>query len=245
MILLLASNIGGIKKDNNKTIATPFFEKNFFLDNMKKSIKENRKFVMIASDPDNYEKNDYFLNIDIKALEMSGITFKQYYVLDGRNKKNVANVLDGSDLIFICGGNTLKQNIFFNEINLKKYIKKINSVVVGISAGAINSAKSVYNSPECDEDLTKSAYLNGLGLTYINIEPHFHLNIDDNHDTKLQRNEILKESYNRAIIAISDGAYVLEKNNICLLYGEGYLIRNGIIKKICDNGKYINLLDYL
>lgn len=246
MNLFLASNIGGVKKENGNKIPIKFFENNDFLKNLKKIIKNNKKFVLVASDPDNYERNDLFLQMDIEALKLSGLTFEEYLVLDGRGKENITSILKDCDLIFLCGGNTLTQNKFFNSINLKKYLKDIDSVIVGISAGSINSAEDVYNSPESDEDLNNSPYLKGLGLTIINIEPHFILgNQNDDYNKKLQRDAILKESYNRAIIALTDGAYILQTNNECKLYGESYKIKNGIIDKICDNDESVVLNDSL
>ena len=58
------------------------------------------------------------------VLALSGLNFKENVVLDNRNKDDIANVLKNSSLIFLSGGDTLQQNIFFNEINLKEYIKK-------------------------------------------------------------------------------------------------------------------------
>ena len=47
VVLFLTSNIGGIKKDNVKKIPVEFFSKNQFLFNLKKSLKDNKKFVLI------------------------------------------------------------------------------------------------------------------------------------------------------------------------------------------------------
>ena len=89
MYLFLASNIGGVKKENGNKIPIKFFENNDFLKNLKKIIKNNKKFVLVASDPDNYERNDLFLQMDIEALKLSGLTFEEYLVLDGRAKENI------------------------------------------------------------------------------------------------------------------------------------------------------------
>lgn len=243
MNLFLASNIGGVKKENGNKIPIKFFEKNNFLKNLQQTIKCRKKFVLVASDPDNYERNDLFLKMDIEALKLSGLTFEEYLVLDGRVKENINSIFEDCNLIFLCGGNTLTQNKFFNSIGLKEYLKNIDSVIVGISAGSINSAKNVYNSPESEEDLKNSPYLNGLELTNINIEPHFILENLSDDNNELQRNAILKESYNRTIIALTDGAYILQTNNECKLYGEIYKIKNGIIDKICDNDECVILND--
>lgn len=244
MYLFLASNIGGVKKENGNKVPIKFFEKNNFLKNLKNCVKNNKKFVLVASDPDNYERNDLFLRMDIEALKLSGLVFEEYLVLDGRGKENITNILKDCDLMFLCGGNTLIQNTFFNNIGLKEHLKDINSVIVGISAGSINLANNVYNSPESEEDLKNSPYLNGLELTTINIEPHFMLeDLSDDHNKLIQRKALLKESYNRTIIALTDGAYILQTNNECKLYGESYKIKNGVISRICNNDEYIILDD--
>ena len=237
MILFLTSNIGGIKKENGKKIIVKLFEKNNFLNNLKNNLKETKKFVLIASNPDEYEKNDLFLKMDIEALKLSGLEFQDSAILDGRNIENPELVLENANLIFLSGGNTLIQNKFFNKINLKKYLKNTNSVIVGISAGSINSAKNVFNSPEEEQDLKNSPYMQGLELTNINVEPHF----DINNASKIQMDSILFESNKRTIYGLTDGAYIIKINNKYKIYGESYKIHNGIITKICTDNSCQNI----
>lgn len=233
MRLFLASNIGGIKKENGKKVPVSFFENNNFLKNMKESINDYDKFVIIASDADNYEQNDYYLKLDMDVLAMSGINFKENVVLDNRNKDDIANVLKNSSLIFLSGGDTLKQNIFFNEINLKEYIKNIDACIVGISAGAINSAKIVFNSPEEEKDLTNPSILEGLGLTTINVEPHF----DCDKISKIQMDAILKESNNRVIYGLPDKSYIFNNK----VYGKCYRVYKENIELISNDDEVVEV----
>ena len=233
MKLFLASNIGGIKKENGKRIPVKFFENNNFLKNMKESINDYNKFVIIASDADNYEQNDYYLKLDMDVLAMSGINFKENVVLDNRNKDDIVNVLKNSSLIFLSGGDTLKQNIFFNEINLKEYIKNIDACIVGISAGAINSAKIVFNSPEEEKDLTNPSILEGLGLTTINVEPHF----DCDKISKIQMDAILKESNNRVIYGLPDKSYIFNNK----VYGKCYRVYKENIELISNDDEVVEV----
>ena len=237
MILFLTSNIGGIKKENGKKILVKLFEKNDFLNNLKSNLRETKKFVLIASNPDEYEKNDLFLKMDIEALKLSGLEFQDSAILDGRNIENPELVLENANLIFLSGGNTLIQNKFFNKINLKKYLKNTDSVIVGISAGSINSAKNVFNSPEEEQDLKNSSYMQGLELTNINVEPHF----DINNASKIQMDSILFESNKRTIYGLTDGAYIIKINNKYKIYGESYKIHDGIITKICTDNNSQNI----
>ncbi len=229
MVLFLTSNIGGIKKENGQKIPVEFYSKNQFLLNMKKSLKNNKKFVLIASNPFNFEQNDKFLEMDIEALKLSNLSFDECLILDNRNKTKVSEVLKDSSLIFLCGGNTYIQNQFFNEIDLKNYIKELDSTIVGISAGAINSADIVFNSPEEDNDLSNPYILVGLGLTEFNIEPHF----DIHNDNILQMKSILDESYKRVIYGLPDGSYIVGNK----VYGRCYKIYQGNIEIICNDNE--------
>lgn len=233
MRLFLASNIGGIKKENGKKVPVSFFENNNFLKNMKESINDYDKFVIIASDADNYEQNDYYLKLDMDVLAMSGINFKENVVLDNRNKDDIVNVFKNSSLIFLSGGDTLKQNIFFNEINLKEYIRNIDACIVGISAGAINSAKIVFNSPEEEKDLTNPSILEGLGLTTINVEPHF----DCDKISKIQMDAILKESNNRVIYGLPDKSYIFNNK----VYGKCYRVYKENIELISNDDEVVEV----
>ena len=229
MVLFLTSNIGGIKKENGQKIPVEFYSKNQFLLYMKKSVKNNNKFVLIASNPFNFEQNDKFLEMDIEALKLSNLSFDECLILDNRNKTKVSEVLKDSSLIFLCGGNTYIQNQFFNEIDLKNYIKELDSTIVGISAGAINSADIVFNSPEEDNDLSNPYILVGLGLTEFNIEPHF----DIHNDNILQMKSILDESYKRVIYGLPDGSYIVGNK----VYGRCYKIYQGNIEIICNDNE--------
>lgn len=73
-------------------------------------IKDNKKFVLVCSNPGNIEQNSKYLEVDITALNMSGIFFDEYAALDNRNKKNVNEIIKDSPLIILCSGNTYLQN---------------------------------------------------------------------------------------------------------------------------------------
>ena len=233
MNLFLTSNIGGIKKENGIKIPTKYNQENKFLLNLKQSLKNTNKFVLIASNPEDIEKNDSYLKLEIEAFNLSDISFKEYLILDNRTKQNISQILKDSSLIFLSGGDTYIQNKFFNEINLKEYLKDLDCVVVGISAGSINCAKDVFNSPEEEQDLIKPMYFKGLDLTDINIEPHF----DIKGENKLQRKYIIEESFNRTLYGLPDGSYI--KDNV--IYGECYKIENGKIELICNNNESVSL----
>lgn len=123
--------------------------------------------------------------------------------------------------------------IHIYKINLKEYLKYLDCVVIGISAGSINCAKDVFNSPEEEQDLINPMYFKGLYLTHINIEPHF----DIKDENELQRKYIIEESFNITLYGLPDGSYI--KDNI--IYGKCYKIKNGKIELICNNNESVSL----
>ena len=92
-------------------------------------------------------------------------------------------------------------------------------------------------APEFDEEIGTEYVWKGLGKTSINIEPHFILETPKE-EINL-REELLNLSTQYDIYAICDGSYVFDDGIKQTLYGEGYLIRNREIKKICDNKKEV------
>jgi len=125
---------------------------------------------------------------------------------------------------------------YFEGIKLRDILSDYEGVIVGQSAGAINLAEDVYNSPECEEDLNRPCYFKGLGKTYINIEPHFILDTSNfNSDEILHRNAMLEESKRRDLYGIPDGSHIFDDGVEQVVYGECYLLRDGEVKKICTS----------
>lgn len=238
MKIFLTSDLLNYKKVNNKHIPTKINNDNGIVDQLKENLKDNRGIVFFASSKSEYSKTDNYANILFESLKLSGISFYNYYIIDDRFKGSIKNIIDKCDMVFIAGGDTLEEMKFFNDIELKDLLKGYNGVIMGISAGAINLAYDVYNSPESKGDLEKESKWNGLCLTYINIEPHF-VYSDENFtpNEKLQREEVLKESYNRVLYGLLDGSHITDIDGRVNFYGTCYKISNGKITLICKNKK--------
>ena len=199
---------------------------NGFLDTLKKQIKTQNTFVMLASDPTAYEKNDQFLQLDRQALTLSGLHFQKYLVLDNRNKDKVKTVLDQASLVILAWGNTYEQNQFFSAIDLGKYLKAIDCPIVGISAGAMNCGETVINSSEKSKNPDLPLILKGMGISQYTIVPHFEKKQKNPDEMKL----IIQASQKMKIYALQDGSYLLNDT----IYGRCELIYQGKITRICD-----------
>ncbi len=84
--------------------------------------------------------------------------------------------------------------------------------------------------------------LSGLGLTNINIVPHYNSNKDLILGNKRFYEDIIySDSFKFCIYVLVDGAYIyVDKNNINV-YGECYIFHKGVFNKICSNGMNIRL----
>ena len=214
---------------------------NGLVDQLKSALKGKKKVVYVSSDinstPDSVES---YARIFFDSMKMVGITFEEYCILDGTKVNKAKEYIENADLVFLCGGNTYNQHLFFEKMNLKILFSTYSKIVMDQSAGAINMTQHCFNSPEELEE-SEPIFFEGLGLTNINIEPHFVYDDSSfNENEKYQRNAIVEESYNRPIYGQCNGSHIfIDENNPATIYGETYLIINGNIKKIVKTNKNV------
>lgn len=141
---------------------------NGFADRIRASVSSPCKVLFICSDPDSHEQTDGFAQAVRANLEALGLQFSQYAVLDGRNEDKAGELVGGAELIILAGGHVPTQNRFFVKVGLREWMRSFDGVLVGISAGTMNSAEVVYAHPELEGEATDPNYqrfLPGLGLT--------------------------------------------------------------------------------
>lgn len=191
MIKILMSDFKHYHKLNGEKVANELDNSNGIVDQIKNSLNGNNTLLFIASSPDDKEKINLYTKLLFEGLKLSGISFNEYLVLDSSTVDNAQEYIDKANMIFLSGGDTYIQNEFFKRIHLREKLEKFNGLIIGQSAGAINMADDVFNSPE-EMEKSEPVFFKGLGLTNINIEPHFMLD-DSNFDEseKYQRNAIL------------------------------------------------------
>lgn len=221
--------------DLGNRIPKRFSNTNGIIDCFKKYIKKYDNFLFIASDENNIEITDMYARNTFKAFDLT-LPFNNYQILDIRTEDNALELIKNADLIYLCGGHVPTQNKFFSRIKLKNIIKKTEALIVGVSAGSMNCANRVYCPPELegegiDENFKK--FYKGLGLTDINIIPHYNDDKENIIDGKKYLDDIIiPDSYKTILYAISDGDYILVDSNKNILFGEMYKIKDGIIVKM-------------
>lgn len=207
-------------------------EENGFSEKFKKALPSSPiDITYITSNPNDKATTEYYAGWNKTQLENSGIRINSYTILDSENEKLASKLVLSSELVILAGGHVPTQNTFFEKIGLKDILKSYNGVILGISAGTMNSAKTVYSPPEFEEEAANQnfqKYYSGLGLTETIIIPHYQKCKDDMLcNMRVYEDIIYHDSIGKSFYAIPDGTYLYIENGKEEFFGERYLIENG------------------
>ena len=242
MIAYLTSHIGGSYMKDGRRMPTKLSADNGFADNLQNHWKNDSHVLIISADPNSIEINDSIMNTFATSFPMSGLSFKRIRICDKRNDSLIHNITD-YDVVILAGGHVPTQNKFFERIQLKECLKYFDGILIGISAGTMNSAQIVYAQPELNgESIDKDykRFLPGLGITPLMILPHYQDIKDEILDGKRLFEDITyPDSYGREFYALVDGSYFIVENQSTKLFGEAYVIKDGTIQQICEKDKSI------
>lgn len=209
---------------------------NGFLDKLKTCIPPTCKTLFICSDPNSHERTVRFAEAVKESFESAGFCFDWFTVLDGQNPNEAADWIRQADLIILAGGHVPTQNRFFSSIHLKNLLHTFEGTLIGISAGSMNSAETVYAQPELEgeaTDPTYQKYLPGLGLTDKMILPHYQLIKDHILDgLRVMEDITYPDSYGKRFYALPDGSYLYTDGITQTICGEAYLIADGKLSQI-------------
>lgn len=246
MKLFLTSSPGGSVCVDGEWTAAPFDASNGFLKQLKKACQEETECLLISSDPENAGMNDEMKGFLAQAFAESGICIKKIDVCDGRDPET-ADRLFCYGILILGGGHVPTQNAFFERIGLRERIRCYDGVVIGISAGTMNSAELVYAQPEEPGeavDPNYQRYMQGLGLTHINVLPHFqHIWHGELDGLRTLEDISLPDSKIRPFYGLPDGSWLYREHGHTTLYGEAWLLKDGVCKKVCENGHSLEVAD--
>ena len=218
---------------------------NSFAAELLKAVPRPCRGLAIGSDPDDYERTDIFCHSVREGFEVSGVVFADYQILDRRNQDRTAELVQDADLIVLMGGHVPTQNRFFGEIHLRELLADYDNVIVGISAGSMNSADVVYAQPELEGEAVSPEYqrfLSGLKLTKTMLLPHYQKVKDDMLDgLRLFEDITFADSMGRKFYVMPDGSYLYVCNGREELRGEAWLIEDGVMRKISEEGDIVIL----
>ena len=220
-------------------------EKNGFVENLRQFWKEEMRGMIIAAAPDSFEGNDEMRDFFEQAFRNGSIPVTRFDIWDYRSHDISAEELNQYDIIMLGGGHLPTENHFFHLIHLREKLQGYQGIILGVSAGTMNSAEVVYAQPELPGESVNPnyvRYLQGLGLTKINILPHYqmvkHFTLDGR---RLFEDITYGDSYGHEFIALEDGSYIRIMNGETKLYGRAHRIADGVITTICEENETIIL----
>lgn len=240
MNIILTSSLGGSVKINGRWVPSTILTNNGLLDKLKELWVEDSKVMIICASPNDYERNDSVCACLKEAFPMSGLSISYIETCDDRNEQLIEQ-LSEMDVILLAGGHVPTQNIFMKKIGLKERLIDFNGLLIAWSAGSMNCASNVYAAPELEGEAIDTSFVRwipGLGLTEINIFPHYQSLKDDYLDgLRVMEDITYADSYTHEILAMNDGSYITIENGTEILYGEAYRIKDGNLDMICKNGE--------
>lgn len=244
MILYLTSSPAGSYRAGAPSYRG-FNPENDLVRNLTADWKNEARCLIISANPDAYMENNEARFFFEKAVKESGLPVSVFDLCDSRNAKEMVDNLHSYDLIILGGGHVPTQNTFFHKIGLIPAMKEFDGIVMGISAGTMNCAETVYAQPEIPGESVSKAYkrfLEGLGLTRYNVLPHYQAVKDDMLDGKRLMEDITyPDSMGRKFYALPDGSYILQRGGDVTVHGEAYLVAEGKIERICSAGESLVL----
>lgn len=186
-----------------------------FIQCIKQYYCNNGSFVFIASDFAGYSKTDRHLDVFLSMFRNSGIVFNEVHIIDDRiTKEKALQYIEQADIIWIAGGDTLKQIAYLKEYNLIPVLQSREGITIGMSAGSINMAKRVVLAKDIDDNIPELSIYDGIGLVDINIEPH----LDSASEEHMKY--VYESSQYTTIYGIYDNTFIKIVNDTMDIYGE-------------------------
>lgn len=211
-------------------ILTSMFPNGFtpqFTERLEKLVARREQFVFVASEFENiHEKTDHYFNYFLNMFKESGIIFNNTCVVDGRmTNEEAQQEVASADVLWLAGGDTPTQYGYLKTYGLIPVIKSREGINIGMSAGAINMAKTAICTVTCEHDELK--IYEGLDLVDISVEPH----LNSGNISK----ELIKLSEKYPIYGMCDDSVIIcEKDEVTYL-GDIFLISKGTVKQISFN----------
>lgn len=202
----------------------------FFPENLGRALQEDitdrKSLVMISSNPCFYKDDGA---TERSWLDQADIMFDEYHLINYRvQKEDAQTLIQNASVIFLLGGNTLKQNGFLMEYELSDLIKESNAVVMGASAGAINMSAKWLCSKNLGYKVGRSSVYGGIGLDDLSVLSHFDLE----NNIALVQSELSPLSEEMNIYASNKDCAIRIKGEKIDISGNVYLISHSKIEKL-------------
>ena len=232
-LYLTSSPFGNYRTDSGEPDYPGFNPENGLLEELRKDWPENARVLLVSADPYNMDGNDMMLDYFKGRIAGDELSTLWVEIFDARNADLLIDTMSQFDVIIFGGGHVPTMNSFLHEYGVAEALLDFEGIVMGISAGSMNCAETVYASPEepgeaVDPDYER--YLPGLGLTECQIMPHYQaVRWDVLDGLRLVEDILCPDSMGNCFIALPDGSFILQREGVPMLCGPGYFIQEGAI----------------
>ncbi|ANU13091.1 Type 1 glutamine amidotransferase-like domain-containing protein [Planococcus halocryophilus] len=193
---------------------------------LREDITDRKSLVMISSNPLDAKVDGA---VERTWLDHAGILFDDYYLINhGIKKEDAHTLIQNASVIFLLGGDTLKQNEFLMAYGLAECIRKSNAVVIGASAGAINMSAKWLCSKNFGYPVEENTVYDGIGLGNFSVLSHFDL---ENNMTLFQ-SELSSISEKMMIYASNKDCALRTKGDKIDILGSVYIFSHSEIRKL-------------
>ena len=241
MKAFLTSTLGGHETVGDTKYPAAIWNPNGLKERLVEALPEKVRCLIIASDPGAHEINDFYMSLDSEGLRLSGINLESCRLCDSRNAGDIGALLSDCDLVILSGGHVPTEHEFFRRIGLKERLEAYTGVVVGISAGSMNSCELIYCQPELPGEASDPDFLRwreGMGIVKLSLLPHWQeislLTLDG---FRVFEDISLPDSREHPFYALCDGSYILCEDGHADIFGEAYLLSDGEIHQVCSVGE--------
>lgn len=223
-----------------------FDYRNGFLASLREVWRPDARVLIITADPDNHDGNMKMTEYFMDAARVSGLSYSDFDLWDAFTTSRMRPTLLGYDVVILGGGHVPTQKAFFDYLNLKELLKEFDGTLIGISAGSMNCAELVYAQPELEGEAADPNYVRffpGLGLTDINILPHYQMVKDNWLDgMQLFRDITIPDGEGHNFLILSDGSYLyIRPDGSQTVYGDAWAVIDGQMPQICTYAKSVEL----
>lgn len=206
---------------------------NGLLDELYRDWPEDAKVLLVSAEPDDAEGNDGMLDFFAEKLEASGLPVGWLDICDVRTILDCVRDMAAYDVIIFGGGHVPTANSFIMLWEFDRLLADFGGIIMGISAGTMNCAETVYAIPEMEGEALDPDYerfIPGLGLTDIQVLPHYQaVRWDILDGLRVIEDIACPDSMGNLFYALPDGSFILQRDGLAEVHGPAYRIQDGSI----------------
>ncbi|MEJ8305678.1 Type 1 glutamine amidotransferase-like domain-containing protein [Saccharibacillus sacchari] len=195
-------------------------------------IQGRKSLVLISAQPSDYagDQVDYADISELTWLTQADLIFEECHFIDYRTQKEeAARLIAEASVVFLCGGDPVRQHDFLAEYDLPGAIQKSEAVIMAASAGSLNLSAAWLRTEDPEDEAAAQTLYEGIGLDRFAYETH----AKRDHATFAQ-GYLFPLSEKIGIYAAEQESAIRVKNGKIDVLGSVYFISRSNIQKLSE-----------